>query len=916
MASSESGRHASRRSLLSGELTLDDLSRALGLLLDRQLAGALTITDGAKDLCLAFAGGGVRIYGAPRPLPTIRARLVAKGVMKARDAKETGRQLRIRSLDEATRDAAREEREHLIEELELPAAQVDEAIAEVIRDALLATAFWDAACFELTSEPDPDLGGRRDLPTLALPAGAHALVSELQQALRLTGEVARLRERFGDLDRRAAATAKGKEAFERRQPLGEGPGRALRERFLVQAVKQPVELRLAPEQLRVGEYELLARVAELADEGYVELQRRAPSEDERQERARAMEAGLARALDPTLRRSRLALAWAALGDGEQAARHLARAGCELQAQGRGADALERHAKALALAPDDVEVLEGFVQSAWGVQVEQALAHSLPLARRYLQLGLHARARRTLERALARTESTEGLELMMEVHLAQRRTDAALEVGERLALRLRREGRADEARALAARLLALGDPKAREKIMRAAGVDKRKVAALLALGALIGSTFVPVQAQAKVRERYREQVARVRDVLGTPRPLGEVGPVLASLRDELEQLASEAEDDPLVTSAVPDMAREVVAELELIRSDCQNGAELLELLPWQDSPDVESLHQRVSELQPRSVAFERPRRRLLEQLNELRARAEAAQAKLSLMGPSDEAVALARSMQQEFRSMPQLLSRTFVRLRVESEPTGARVRFDGIDYTSPTPLELQLPLRGTRELRLTLTHHEPLVRTIALETLEGPTLAYTLQPEPSAGGRPRPTGSTAAGGGGVVRVEPTEEPPERPTGPPDRREPATKNPTEPPRAVTSGVELVDGQVVGERPQDLAFEAGSGLVDGIRLDPRFRARVIVRNVLEGSKVYVSGVQVVLYSRTRSGWKAERPTTLELGDRRERPVVLQPGGKRLVQRLERTLHLDHAALRERIKDELGKAMRRVLDRQRGRR
>lgn len=911
MASSESGRHATRRSLLSGELTLDEVSRALGLLLDRQLAGALTITDGAKDLCLAFAGGGVRVYGAPRALPTIRARLVAKGVMKARDAKETGRQLRVRSVEESARDAAREEREHLIEELGLPAAQVDEAIAEALRDVVLATFFWDQACFELTSEPDPDVGGRRDLPTLALPAGAHALVSELQQALRLTGEVARLRERFGDLDRRAAATAKGKDAFERRQPLGEGPGRALRERLLVQAVKQPVDLRLAPEHLRVGEYELLTRVAELVDEGYLELQRRAPSEEERRQRARAMEAGLARALDPTLRRSRLALAWAAVGDAEQAARHLARAGHELQAQGRGADALERHAKALSLAPGDLEVLEGFVQSAWTVQVDQALAQSLPLARRYLQLGLHARARRTLERALARAESTEGLELMMEVHLAQRRTDAALEVGERLALRLRREGRADEARALAARLLALGDPKAREKIMRAAGIDKRKVAALLVLGALIGSAFLPVKAQAKIRERYREQVARVRQVLGAPRPLQEVDPVLAGLRDELEQLASEAESDPLVTSAVPDKAREVVAELELIRTDCQNGAELLELLPWQGSPDVEYVHQRVTELQPRSEAFERPRRRLLEQLNELRARAEAAQAKLSLMGPSDEALALARSMQQEFRNMPQLLSRTFVRLRVESEPAGARVRYDGIDYSSPTPLELQLPLRGTRELQLTVARHEPLVRTLALETVEGTTLRYALQP--------RSTGSTAAGGGGVVRVEPTGEPAERPDpGTPDRRprEARPKSPTEAPRAVTSGVELIDGRVVGERPDDLAFEGGSGLVDGIKLDPRFRARVIVRNVLEGSKVYIAGVQVVLYSRTRSGWKAERPTTLELDDRRERPVVLQPGGKRLVQRLERTLHLDEPALRERIKVELGKAMRRVLDRQRGRR
>ncbi len=906
MAGSESGRFsgAERRQVLSGGFDVGEAGRALSFLAGKKLYGSLTVSDGLKDVSFFFTRGGLRVITSGRSLPTLRSRLVARGLMKAKDAKETGRLLRVREGSGA--GTGREERDALIEEGKLPAGAVDEATKDIIRDALLSCLFWDEPRHETASgEPDLEMLQRRDLPSITLSLGVRDLIEQVQQELKASA--AELRRRFPDLDLRILPTAKGKEAFQRRQPMGEGPGRPLRERLLMLAVKHGrLEGRDAPERVHAGEYELLSRLAELVDDGYLEVERVRPPASAQQARAEAMERSLEQSLNLLLRRTRLAKAWAALADARRAALHMARAGALLMSQGRPREAVERYAAAADLAPDDPEALEGYVQSLWATgQSDQAATQALTLARRYLELKLPARARKALERTLAHKESSEALDLLMQALLKQRRVKQALEVGQRLVERLRREGRAQEAREVAARLLSLGDDSAKREIMKAAGVDRRKVAAMVAVGALIGGLMLPARAQAQAREQYHVAVRHIQDELGRPRPLHEVGPVLGGLSDRLKALALQVEEDPLTTRAVPDKARAVAEQLDAIRTDCQNGAELLELLPWTESPDVDLVLARVGKIRPRSQAFAAPVHKLIEEIGAYRDTAEAQGAKLSLMGPTAEALELAVRMKEEFAGLPQLLAQTDLKVLVQTEPPGASVRYDDVDYSSTTPLELRLPLRGTRDLELRLMDHEPLRRTLALEDLEGsPVVRYALQQVGQATGDPR------------RRPPPSEPPPRRPR----RGGISSASTGEGEGAATpeaqAQVELLDGYVLGDRAADLSFEPSPDLLRDVKLEPRFRARVFMINAVDGSKVFLTGARIVLYVRGHAGWKQERPLSIELDERRERPVVAYPGGKRVVQRLARTLHLDQDALREQIKDGLARAMRAVVDRERSRR
>ncbi|MGE0710124.1 MAG: tetratricopeptide repeat protein [Planctomycetota bacterium] len=875
---------------MSGDFDVAGATQALELLEEEKLYGSLTISDGMLDLCCFFTRGGLRVISAGRELPSLRRRLVQGGLLTEEDARRVAQ-----IVARAQPGQQREERDVLVQDLGLKPPEVDEVVRELLEDVILDCLFWEEPQYEVaTGEPDIEVMQRRDLSALTLSIGVPALITSIKQRVRGVAEV---RRTVSSMDVIVEPTQKGRAAAEDGQPLGEGAAGRARLRFLRTVAEQPGQgARELAQQLRVGELEVASRLHELSLKGLLEITRKPRDKKAELERIRQMEEAIDQALNQLLRRLRLAKNSAAQGDQARAARHMARAGGVLMEQGRADEAVRTFSDALRHSEDDLEAREGLVQGLWATnRGDEAARASEDLGRRYLGLNLPGRARRVLERALGFREETPTLELFVQSLVKLKRHKAASEAGQRLVNRLRREGRADDARNVATELMALGDEEDRRRLARAAGVSTMHLAALVLVGLALGAGYFPLRAKAEEQRAYRETATTIGDELARTTTWKQVMPALDDAVRRLTPLC-DGEGAPAVA------AREATRKLEQIRGDVQRARDVVSRLPWRQCSDVEELQHHLDQLatSAQSEALSVPLLRLRRELASYQKAFESLAAQLASSSGRD-AVELARRIRKDYSALPSRLEKTLLAVQVVSEPPGASVEVDGIEYRQA---QLNLPLRGTVRLKVSLQGHEPEVRELTFDDLgDEPRVFFKL--ERSGGPKASPT---------PPRPIPTQTPSPSPSASASPRTSPSPRPSPSPTQSSSGwtsyVMLKEGILKGSPPsgKTLDFTQEADFLSELKLANRFRALVQTVNEIDGSKVYLTGFQVTLYVRRSHGWGTEKPLDLELDERYARPVTQYPGGRLKVGEISRTIHADLEHLRSVVEEGIERRIREL--------
>ena len=845
--------------------------------------GRLAVSDGVWELVATFGGAqGVRVT-ATRTLPTLRGRLLRRGAVTAAAMTAVGRRL---AADPALREP------QALTDAGVSSDLIADGTRLALAEALVGATFWVGATYALrsgSSAAPPVLEG--DGSTLELDGSAEGLFEAVERELE-AAEAARAQQE--DLAFWLEVTDAGAEAVERREPLGKGRDRRDRERllgFLVRARR--AHAGAASGRTGLSEVELVRASADLVERGYAAVDREgaAPKPPAGEPRLAPIPWRLAAAAHALRGRAPA-----------PAGRHLARAASLMLAAGATQRAARFASEAAAAAPDDLEALLVAVETAWSVgAAERAAQLSGPLASRLLALGLPRRAHAVAARALERGESAELREVAYRALERVGDAEGSSQAGRAWVSALRDEGREEAARQAAGLLLEGSSAAEREQVLRAAGIDRRKVVALLGVGALIAALHVPARARSESRAAYRDAVEAAHSALVTAPSLSAATSTLDGLARQLETLAQTAEGSLFGAGDVAARAREVAEHVDGVRTDGLAAHSLLPHLPWREASDFEYLERQVAGLarRARTPALSGPMAVLSKEMRAFREAAEADRDRLAMQRPSQASLALARKMVATYQAMRGLLADATMAVRIETTPPGAAVRFGGVPFAQRTPLTLRMPVAGEPQpLVLHLAGHEPVERPLSLAAFgDAPVLVVSLTPTG------RTTRPVVNGGAPIEDRRPNDvEPP-----PPAVDEP--RRPAAPPPQV----EFVDGQVAGRKPRDLAFAPSPRRFASMRLKATLRARVLAQNVIEGRKVFLRGFQVVLYLRGRGRWIAQPAESFQLEERLERPVALLAGGRgRQVQELDRTHGLDGRTLDGLVREALKKAMRRLLERE----
>lgn len=849
----QSGRLASGRRTIGGTFDIAGANRALDLLRRESLYGSLTITDGLQDICAFFTRGGLRVLASGRPLPTLRGRLLELEQLGAEEvaAVETG-------LEEARNSQSGgkliDERELLIAQGLKPQA-LDQAAGALIEEVLLGCLLWEGADFELrTGEPDAEVMSRRDLDALTLSLGVDKLLERFKGKLRQVKEV---RTSVPSARALVQPTLQGREVVDSGKAPVPGPEGRMFGKLLREIVSQPgSSVRHLALRSLTGEVVLAKRLQMLVKAGLVKITHARLDQRAELERLREMEEKLDDTLNQLLRRVRIAKTAADQGEGERAARHMARAGGLLLAAGRDDEATKTFTEALGHAEDDLEAREGLVQSLWATgREEDAAAESEELGKRYLDLNLPGRARRVLERALGFKEETSTLQLLVTSLVKLDRSAAAADAGERLINRLRREGKLDEARSLADELMRVGDDASRQKLARAAGVDRVKVAVLAGFAIAFGITYVLANGINQRRDAYRVAANQSRLELAAASSLEAFEGAVQSSLKRLDSFKTYEETGAQATA--------VTASLLKIQNDCHLARELSGLLPWRQHPNVDALRVRVDDLagQIKSSALGTPLRQLRDELKEFFTGFEARQRGLREVTagkPIGEelsaAFELGKATRQEYRALPERLYQVYIPVLVETTPPGASIVVDGSAYETKTPVHVNLSLRGPLPIELQLEGHKSVKLELLFNGLDGPVVQRTLTP--------------------LAREIPN-----------DQIRVHVKKP------------IVRRGKLSSRYSQLSIGKDSRYFAEIGLDSNHQAYVYPLHEIRSDAIYLIGVSVKLWKKVSGKWQGDRAQVLKLG--RVRRPTRALGRVLHVEPLSATGGLDHEALRARVRE-----------------
>ncbi|MEZ6186810.1 MAG: tetratricopeptide repeat protein [Planctomycetota bacterium] len=366
----------------SGPLTVASLASALECL--RPTGGHVAVSDGRREAYFVFTMAGVRIVVSGFAPPSLSQWLVLGGYVD-----ETQQE----ALAKAHR-SGQDERETLVE-LGISPDSIREGARSLGVQLLLDCLFWPKAHFEAGSGRPYYLERlKRDgVSERTLPTPLKNMLQDIHTALR---EVAGARGTFPTLDV-SLVTTSSEGARARQEASGDGLEKHLLECLLSRPGISAHELRA---MLGCGEAAVMRRVHDLSAAGLLTADPRPPAREEWEGRAAATREHLeAQPINQLVLRLALAALLQQLEDPSAAARQLDRAGWLLFGQRRHDEALEAFNEALALAPTDLEALQGRVSSLTSLERGRAAAEAaVDLGQRYLEHGLPNQAKLVLAQA--------------------------------------------------------------------------------------------------------------------------------------------------------------------------------------------------------------------------------------------------------------------------------------------------------------------------------------------------------------------------------------------------------------------------------------------------------------------------------------------------------------------------------------
>lgn len=820
------------------------------------LCGAYSPASAGRALALAgrpFACGWLVVTDGVRDLALLFTTSGAKALAAGFSFPRLGQRLlekgRVRSAELARLGEA--VKKHRGEQEALVAIGVApdvviDTAAEVVGQVVLDAVFWSTPMFEAA-------GGEAGAELLdrrdveVLTLNARAAKALVQHLAERLSELAAVHRAVPSL---RVALSEGPRANERSASLS---ARAV-EILTVLSREPGVVAEKLPDQLAAMGYARptlhgLARdLKELITRGIV-VTASAPAEPEP---ARPPETGLA----PLPRRLWLAKLHFDAGDRRASARQLSRAGTQLLAQGRAIDASRCLAAAHGLQADDIEAHDGLVRALLACdRKDDARQEAEGLARRYLDVRLPGRARRVLAPRLQEREETPLLLLQLEALLALGEARALAEAAERTISALLQEGHRREAQELADALADhAADTAGRDRILRAGGMRAGSpVVGRVAIGLMVALALLLLPAIDALRARtaYAGTVSTAASAL---------------LADPAAFDAVEALFEPVAAGSgdVALAARRVLARTQEHREDHEALQRLRRAMA---AADVEAVLRACADTTPRTESLRAIVAELQRSADERRAEALRATEELTLLvsrGELPAAYACARRLLQEYPDAPGVLRGLALDVRVTSN-AGARLRWNRSAFPQPTPFTAKLPLLEDRHVEVSLAGYETVERVLSVRDLAGPDVHIALRP-----------------------ADP-------------RRSPAASDWT--------GVLVHDG-VMREGTAPVRFDQPTRALDGVRVPPRWRARVDAVHEQRQGQLALVALVVTLEELQAGTWHAERPVRIALPTPLGRAVVLRGDGARAVPPIDRTAGLDMAWVREQVQ----RAVTYVLERGEG--
>lgn len=695
---------------LSGPYTPALVRRALEAFEDQR--GWLAVSDGTRDLCWVCAREGVRVVLRGTTPPPPAQWLVLGGALTPEQEQRFA----------AARGAGLPDAQAL-QRAGVPASQLDAATRSLAAQLLIDALFWDEPCAD-GGAGEPPFAERllaRELEVMSVSVPLATLLADVRD--RLVRASATLKA----LPSAAVSVVTTGEAGARQHLAGchDPLERQVLERVLQRPGVHGDELVGA---LGCGEGQLLLRLLRLVEARVVQVER-LPADQA------ARRAALAQPIaspDEVPRRLWLAGVAEGLEEGAQAAHQLTSAGWLLMAQGRHTEAAELFAQALRHAPEDARSLQGRVSAAWALgREEEAAQLSEVLANHYLRLGLPGQAQQTVSRALEARESGQLLDLSVLALIELGEQRAAERLTESLVLQLRKEGRAREAERAVQRLEALRPPERSERAQLRA--QPRGTGGGVKAVAVVGLLCAPVLGMALLHQRRelsgRQAFARAVEGAAQAAQSLRAGEQLEAA--DWRQVAASFAVPPGASDELRQAFDQARAEAEQLGRDAQQAGRARDVLKYTWSTNLTLAHSQLRAIQAESPALGDPLDGVLRRAETILDRAKKGRLRVSSfprtgeLGPGFEE---GKRLLREFPNVPGELEQAQVWIEIQSDPPGAFVTWRGQATRQRTPLRIDIPVLGQRELKLELSGHRPFETTLEMATLDSPTPVFRLEPE--------------------------------------------------------------------------------------------------------------------------------------------------------------------------------------------
>jgi tetratricopeptide (TPR) repeat protein len=374
---------------LEGNLTAAALQEILELLVQKNPAATLLISDGRDEKVVYFSTGGIRLYSTE-----------ARRVSRLEDFLVHRRLVERGRLDVALEAVQRGHKEGLDEVLErmeiLPRARFQEAVSELILSELCDLVTWENAIYEFYEGNPPPAIFDQEHPALFAALDVKALASRVREwgqewaVLKSKVYSERLRPRWAAPAGRPGEKKGLPPALQKLERSMDGQ-RTLRELARLAGA----DFKEAARHVRDGLKEGILRATLVAE-------KEPTTSEEVMGEIERLEEALDKAINTILIHKRIATGYEKIDQKDRASEHY-QAIADLHAEaGRMAKAMENYQRAITLSPQNIGAHETLIRRLQETgQEERALDEIVTLAKKLVSFGLVERAWESLRAVMGK-----------------------------------------------------------------------------------------------------------------------------------------------------------------------------------------------------------------------------------------------------------------------------------------------------------------------------------------------------------------------------------------------------------------------------------------------------------------------------------------------------------------------------------